>query len=84
MYWAFDVFQKWQGGHTVCELLGVRGRRWCIISMQTETSVQSAQAIEVVRLIDGQERNKGSSPFAVNVTAINVGIVVFLDVPPLS
>jgi hypothetical protein len=50
--------------------------------MQTITSVRSAQAIEVVRLIDGQERNKGSSPFAVNIIAIDVGIVVVLGVPP--
>jgi hypothetical protein len=52
--------------------------------MQTKTSVQSAQAIEVVRLIDGWERDKGSSPFAVNVIAVDVGIIVILGVlPPL-
>ncbi len=66
----------------MCELLGVRGRRWCIISMQTETSVRSAQAIEVIRLIDGRERDEGSSPFAINVVAVDVGIVVVLGVPP--
>jgi hypothetical protein len=80
MYWTFDVFR--QGGHAVCKLLGVRGRQWCIISMQTETSARSAQAIEAVRLIDGREHNKGSSPFTINVIGINVGIVVVLGVPP--
>jgi hypothetical protein len=50
--------------------------------MQTKTFVQSAQAIEVVRLIDGLERNKGSSPFSINVIAINVGIIDVLGVPP--
>jgi hypothetical protein len=50
--------------------------------MQTKTSIQSAQAIEVVRLIDGRERAKGLSPFAVDAIAVDGGIVVVLGVPP--